>query len=417
MQKTDSPRIAIIGAGPIGLEAALYARKLGYNVTVYERGRVGEHVQRWGHVRLFSPFGMNATSLGRAAIFAQKARQAMPAPTDCITGREHFSAYLEPLAGCELLKGALAADSMIVSISRQGLLKHEMVGDSGRAQRPLRLLVRDKQGRERVELAEIVLDCSGTYARHRWLGDGGGPAIGEMASEASISYQLEDILGDKANAYAGKTVLVVGSGYSAATTVSNLAEMAIKHPASWVYWAVRTAGSQPIQRVANDPLRERDRLAVKANNLATRTDGNVEFHAGTVIEAVESAGQDKGFKVTARKPGKTITWNVDRVVANVGFSPDNTMYRELQVHECYASLGPMKVAAGLTKQTGRDCLQVAGCRPEELTNPEPDFYILGSKSYGRSSQFLLKVGFDQVRDVFKLITGKPRLDLYADTPS
>ena len=68
MPRSDQPRLAVLGAGPIGLEAALYARTLGLPVTVYEQGRVGEHLHRWGHVRLFSPFGMNSTPLGRAAI-------------------------------------------------------------------------------------------------------------------------------------------------------------------------------------------------------------------------------------------------------------------------------------------------------------------------------------------------------------
>ena len=37
----------------------------------------------------------------------------------------------------------------------------------------------------------------------------------------------------------------------------------------------------------------------------------------------------------------------DRVVANVGFRPDASLYQELQVHQCYASEGPMKLAAAL----------------------------------------------------------------------
>ena len=41
-----------------------------------------------------------------------------------------------------------------------------------------------------------------------------------------------------------------------------------------------------------------------------------------------------------------------------------------------------------------------------LRNPEPNFYILGAKSYGRNSNFLLRTGFEQVRDVFTLITGE-----------
>ena len=39
MAKTDTPRIAILGAGPVGLEAALYARSLKFSVALYERGR------------------------------------------------------------------------------------------------------------------------------------------------------------------------------------------------------------------------------------------------------------------------------------------------------------------------------------------------------------------------------------------
>ena len=35
-------RIAILGAGPIGLEAALYARTLGHTVMVFEQGQVAD---------------------------------------------------------------------------------------------------------------------------------------------------------------------------------------------------------------------------------------------------------------------------------------------------------------------------------------------------------------------------------------
>ncbi len=34
-------------------------------------------------------------------------------------------------------------------------------------------------------------------------------------------------------------------------------------------------------------------------------------------------------------------------------------------------------------------------------NPEPGFFILGAKSYGRNSQFLLRIGWQQVDDVFR----------------
>src|SRR5687767_4732913 len=97
MAKTTA-RLAILGAGPIGLEAALYARALQMPFTIYERGRPSDHVWRWGHVRLFTPFGMNATPLGRAAVRKQRPSQDLPADDDCLTGREHIQSYLGPIA-------------------------------------------------------------------------------------------------------------------------------------------------------------------------------------------------------------------------------------------------------------------------------------------------------------------------------
>ena len=39
----DPPgRIVVVGAGPLGIEAALYGRYLGYEVDVYEAGDIGQ---------------------------------------------------------------------------------------------------------------------------------------------------------------------------------------------------------------------------------------------------------------------------------------------------------------------------------------------------------------------------------------
>ena len=50
--------------------------------------------------------------------------------------------------------------------------------------------------------------------------------------------------------------------------------------------------------------------------------------------------------------------------------------------------------------TPADCLDQGGHGIDALRSPEPDFFVLGSKSYGRNNTFLLKVGFEQVDDVF-----------------
>src|SRR5262245_49299352 len=206
MTKSETRRIAILGAGPIGLEAALYARRLGFPVTVYERGQIGQYWRSWGHIRLFSPFGMNSTPLGRAVL-----RDAeLPGESECITGSAHLASYLVPLAQCELLKDCFQTEASVVQVGRAGFLKSEAPGDAKRGQHSFRLLIR-KGNAERVDDADIVIDCTGTYGTHRWLGDGGIPAIGELNAQNQITYWLDDVVGQKRGHYAGKSILLIGS--------------------------------------------------------------------------------------------------------------------------------------------------------------------------------------------------------------
>ncbi len=402
MVRSDQPRIAILGAGPIGIEAALYARQLKLPVTVYERGRVGEHLHRWGHVRLFSPFGMNVTSLGSSQL-----DHSLPASNECITGHEHVEAYLNPLA--EQLQDCIELQTEVLHLGRRQILKHHLIGDPKRGKQPFILYLRN-EGQERIEEADVVLDCTGTYSQPRRMGEGGIPALGELALQKEIAYSLVDVCGEKKSEYLGKTTLILGGGYSAATTVCQLAKLAEEDDSTWIVWLARTSNSQPIKRIANDPLKERDRLAMRANTLATRAEGNVEFYSQCVVESVSKT--EDGYEVRGRIAGRERTWEAEKIIANVGFTPDTNLYRELQVHECYASLGPMKLAASLLKQSGADCLTVGAQGAETLRNPEPGFFILGNKSYGRGSNFLLRTGFEQIREVFTLITGRKNLNLY-----
>jgi hypothetical protein len=96
---------------------------------------------------------------------------------------------------------------------------------------------------------------------------------------------------------------------------------------------------------------------------------------------------------------------VDRVLALVGSSPDAAIYRQLQIHECYASSAPMKLSATLLARGGGavDCLDQVASGVEALRNPEPGFFILGAKSYGRNSNFLLRIGYEQVEEVFAVL--------------
>ncbi|MDP9005895.1 MAG: hypothetical protein M3N15_03120, partial [Actinomycetota bacterium] len=94
---------------------------------------------------------------------------------------------------------------------------------------------------------------------------------------------------------------------------------------------------------------------------------------------------------------------VDKVLALTGYVGDQSLYRQLQVHECYATAAPMDLSAALLGGAGGDCLAQVSHGPDVLRNPEPNFFILGMKSYGRVNQYLMRIGWEQVDDVVTLL--------------
>ena len=392
---STSKTLAILGAGPIGMEAALAAAERGWRFTVYESARTpGGHVRDWGHVRLFTPWSMNVSRRVRAAL-----GDAAPDGNALPTGDELADRVLDPVAALPRIAPGLRLGTEVLAVGREGLLKHEAIGAvPERTDRPFRLLVRDEHGEERVEHADAVLDCTGTYGTPNALGDGGIPAPGEQRHAGRIARRIPDPAADPA-AWAGRTVLLTGAGHSAQTAAARLAAFARDAPGTRVVWAVRSP--QPTwSAVADDTLPERAALTRMAHELAAGASPHVEVLPGRVTEAVHGDGGRLAVTLRNGRPEEVV---VDRVLALNGSVGDFTLYRQLQVHECYATAAPMKLSAALLGAAAGDCLDVPPLGPETLVNPEPGFFVLGAKSYGRNSQFLMRNGWAQVDDVMGLL--------------
>jgi hypothetical protein len=415
-------RLAIIGAGPIGLEAALGGAHRGFDVRVYEAGRVGEHLRRFGWVGLFTPFGMNATDLGRRRL--EETGAILPGARDLLTAGELVKRYLDPLARLPELEGAIHEGTRVAHVAREGIDKTRGIvaaGDSSRSGRPFLLHLEDTGrgpaaggGGWRVETADVLIDASGVYGNGRFTGPGGLPALGEPTLGDRIARHVPDSGVGAARALDGARVLLVGDGHSAATMLaawsSDGAPAGAGKPAR-VHWVRRPRrGSQAFEEIAGDPLPARRELVERANR-AVRSAPWLTAHPGAAIERYEAA-PDGSVRVSLRRSeGAIETLEVDRVLALVGYRPDTSLFRELQVHLCYASEAPMALASALLTaslaEPGRagDCLSQVPHGPETLRNPEPDFYVLGAKSYGRNASFLLTIGHQQVPDAFSLMEG------------
>jgi Pyridine nucleotide-disulphide oxidoreductase len=402
-------RMAVIGAGPIGLEAALEARRRGHEVTVYEADRVGAHFRRYGDVQLFTPFGMNATRLGGERVVEEGA--ALPPADALLTAREFLERYLEPLARLPELRGAIREGTRVGQIAREGLRKPggiAAVGDPARSGRPFLLRVEDAGG-ARFERADVLIDASGVYGSPNATGPGGLPAVGEETLGERVERHLPSIRGEARARYTGKRLLLVGDGYSAATALVDLAVLVREdREAPRVHWIHRDTVGDVWPPDPADALPARRSLADRAN-AAAREEGWLQRHSGATVLAYETRGAGPVRATLREGDGTGRAVEVDRVLALVGYRPDVQLCREVHMHLCYASEGPMALARALLAARAADAPAAADCLsqrshgPDSLKSPEPDFFVIGAKSYGRNPNFLLSIGHEQIRDVMDLV--------------
>jgi len=387
--------LGVVGGGPVGLEAALRALDAGLDVHVFERGDVGAHATAWGHVHMFTPWRLNLGAASQARLHA--AGWPAPDPESLPTGLELVERYLQPLAALPELKGRVHEHSRVVHVGRRGLLKGDSIGAAARASHPFRLMIRDHGGRESFVHAFAVIDASGVYGQPNWAGDGGIPARGELYLAPQMSYHLDDVLGLRRERHAGKRTLVIGSGASAATVVGDLARLAREAPGTTVTWITRRPAEVLYPERPGDPLERRRELYAHARAFARGADAAVRHVGGAVVDGIQYNSATHRYTVSLTCGDRPAAEEGDQVIVNTGFGPDNSIYRELQIHECYATRAPMKLAAAL-EGGSEDCLDAPAQGADVLANPEPNFYILGHKSYGRSPHFLLETGYRQAAD-------------------
>lgn len=432
-------KVAIIGGGPLGMEAALYGACAGFEVQVYERGRLAENVRQWGHVRVFTEWARNRSPLAERLLLERG--DALAEPQSTSTGDE-LADYVLRLASLSALRGRVSPQTEVFSIARQGLLKSDLVGDARRADRPFRLLIKTAAG-EAIRHADAVIDATGVYATPNYLGNGGMRCVGERQHASQIWYHLPDIAGRDRARFANRHTLIVGSGHSAASTLRAIGDLFDEFPQTRITWVVRRdvpSHGFPYSLIPDDPSPHRNDLHRRANELSNHP--QVAFCPRSTVEAIERVGH--GFRVVLNG-GETIPRPVvegcDNIVAHTGFRPDHTLWQELAVDVHAATDGPRLLAealifhnhrSGVGLSTGyaektpdqstldgeKENKTVADrwkFRPDDpalLWSGEPNFFIVGIKSYGRDAGFLMQNGFRQVRDVYRLLTSKPEFDLY-----
>jgi threonine dehydrogenase-like Zn-dependent dehydrogenase len=394
--ETNLP-VAVIGAGPVGLAAAAHLVSRGLTPIVFEQGRsVGASMLEWGHVRVFSPWQYNIDDAARSLLEASG--WDAPEPTELPTGRQIVDRYLAPLAALPALSPCIRLSATVTAITRVGLDK---VSNKGRETAPFEVRWLDAEGNEQATVVRAVIDASGTWKRPNPMGIDGLPVLGERSAADAIDYGIPDVLGASRAAFANKTVLVVGSGHSAINVALALLSLQEQEPGTRVLWALRhNRIDKLLGGGLNDQLPERGALGLAARKAIDT--GRLQVLAP--FAATRLARGDGKLAVLGTLNQTPMTLMVDRIVVATGFRPDLDILSELRVAVDPATEAPPALSP-LIDPNVHSCGTVPPHGVVELTQPEPNFFIIGSKSYGRAPTFLMATGFEQARSVVAELAG------------
>ena len=388
MSRTAPPRIAVLGAGPVGLEAALYAASLepaGHRLRARPGRRapppVGPRppVQPLRHEHHAAGPGRPPAPRTRATSCPPTATSSPAAntspPTSNRSPRSPLAARLHRPDDARSSRSAGAASS-----------RSDGAGDA--AARPAAVPPAAARRQRARSASRRPTWCSTAPAP---TASPAGSATAASRPSARSRRAAADRLRPRGRPRrAAATTTPAGRRWSSAAATRRRRpsaawpRLAEKHPATWVIWLARGRG--------------RSRSAASSTTRSASATGSpAGQHAGDARRGQRrvplpgrrrrhrAAGPDKGFTVTAprRRQGEDVGGGPRHRQRRL--HAGQRLYRELQVHECYASLGPMDLAAALLKHAGGDCLSIPGQGAATLRNPEPNFYILGAKSYGRNS--------------------------------
>lgn len=117
-------KIAVIGGGILGIEAALYGRYLGYKVALFDAGEIGEAAIGLGDEPLPMLPDRSFSPLAASALAAQTTDRPETLPVTC---GDWARRILIPLTHTDLLRGQVFENAAVSKISHVGVPVQEEV--------------------------------------------------------------------------------------------------------------------------------------------------------------------------------------------------------------------------------------------------------------------------------------------------
>ena len=425
--EVESPAtIAVIGAGPVGIEAALYARFLGYNVDIFDTGRPAKNATRWHQRPLGVTVDQCTTSLGHAALLSQDVGYKNPEPNREFTGQAFADEYLIPLAKSDLLVDGVHINSQVIEVSRLRTSLEDQSDMQERCNDEFRLLIRSRDRGLYTHRADIVLDCRGSMSGECGWGPAGSQSIGATEFTDQVYRWLPSDSRFEIKSVQGLQTILFGQSPSA-----------IRFAREW---------SQLIENCESPPVIESLRRlapipALTNSNSAEDFVQPLDLKMIWLIPTLLPSADDELIQIAAELSSRhsdpkqltsLVIRGIERVARNEAGrwtlellqADDSTVELSGEVFAAFPDARPTPaIGPELCSQefAFRDSSQVSTNDAAELiyrdwpgwqiATYEPQYYRLGSIEHPNHPQGLFEA-YQQIRDLFALLGARATLNLY-----
>ncbi len=398
--EVESPAtIAVIGAGPVGIEAALYARFLGYDVELFDSGRPARNATRWHQRSIETPVRDCTTPLGHAALKSQDAAYQPPESNRVFAGKEFADEYLIPLAKTDLLIDSVHINSRVIEVSRLRTSLEDQNDLQERCNDEFRLLIHSRDRGFYTRRADIVLDCRGSMSGACGWGPAGSQSIGAADVLEHVHPWLPGDPRFELRSVHGKQTILFGQSELAivfAREWSSLIKDTELAPDLKLLWLIPTVSASSDANAA----------CIAAELSAKHSDPK-RFSTLT-IRGIERVVRDESGRWTLEllhADDSTVELSGDVFAPFSNARPTPSIGQELRSHE-FAFCEPTEDTIAAAQPTF-----YADWPGWQVATYEPHYYRLGSNDRPKDPSGLDDV-YHQIRDLFALIGARENLNLY-----
>lgn len=362
--------VIIVGAGPIGIAIAVRLFLSKRTFLILEKGAsVGANILEWGHIHLFSNWQECVDSKSQKLL--NEYIQSTFVLEDFPTGNEFVNQYLKPLANLKQLKTNIQLNSNVQNVSFDNTIKEFT-------------LTYHQNKESRIVKSKTVIDASGTWGNYNTLVKNQTKSLRSTYFGIPNSKQILDY-------FQNATVAIVGSGHTAMNSIA----LTTQYSNANIYWVIRS----------KDTRFEKSKVGGKGKNLEEIVIRSIEQNRTQLItnfQVKEIFKIEKQLNLVSE--GGTALSGIDFLIQNIGANADYSFLHNIPL-DLDSTFNTPKSLANKIDPRLHTCNTLSYSFQETLIS-EIDYYVVGMKSFGTASNFLLSSGYKILDTLINHINNK-----------